>query len=176
LIGIRHTWVFDKMNSAYITIGLDEDKDGSPDPGKLAEAARASLDALAPFDYYTAVKLDGAEGVLGAPSDHQATFVGERLTLRFLLPLNTPAQPKEMTLRIGDPTFFVAFMGPEGANHVALDGAPEGCRVLPNRQDEDGPERTRLLAKDIAAALRGSLNISTAANDDLKGYVGISCP
>ncbi len=173
--GIRHTWIFDPAYSAYTTMGLDTDKDGSPDPDKLEELAEANLASLAEANYFTAVKVDGSPAALASPSDRQATVADDRLVLRFMLPLESPAMAKEMTIRIGDPTFFTALTLLEGAEAAMLDGVPESCRVSIKHPAESGSKDVGRLAQDIAAALRGQLDVPATVNSDLAGQIIVIC-
>ena len=152
LIGIRHVWVFDPVYSAYLTMGL------------------------AAFNFYTAVKVDGVEGDLGSPNDYQATIAGDRLMLRFLLPLKTPTKPKEMALRVGDPAFFVAFTVPEGPDAVTLDGAPESCQVSVKQPEDGGHGGIQRLADDITAALKGQLAASPRNTPDFSNTPDFNAP
>jgi ABC-type uncharacterized transport system substrate-binding protein len=55
--GIRQTWVFDPAYSAYAIMGLNMDRDGRPDQGKLTELADENLTALAEANYFTTMRV-----------------------------------------------------------------------------------------------------------------------
>ncbi|WP_404286833.1 DUF1007 family protein [Microvirga sp. RSM25] len=173
--GIRHTWTFDPAYSAYATMGLDMDRDGNADPAKLADLAETNLASLAEANYFTAVKVGGSPAAFASSSDHQATVANDRLVLRFLLPLKSPAKAEEMTIRIGDPTFFTAFTLPEAADPTMLDGAPESCRVSISHPAASGSEGVERLAQDIAAALRGQLDDPAPMSADPDGQIVVVC-
>lgn len=173
--GIRHPWTFDPAYSSYATMGLDMDRDGNPDPEKLAELAETNLASLAEANYFTAIKVDGSSANLASPADRQATIVNDRLVLRFLLPLGSPAMADEITIRIGDPTFFTAFTLPEAADATMLDGAPEACRVSISHPAASGSEDVERLAQDIAAALRGQLDDPAPMSADPDGQIVVVC-
>ncbi|MFC4173532.1 DUF1007 family protein [Microvirga sp. GCM10011540] len=173
--GIRHTWIFDPAYSAYATMGFDMDRDGNADPDKLAELAESNLASLAETNYFTAVKVDGSPAALAPPEDYQASIASGRLILRFLLPLKTPIQPKELALHVGDPTFFTAFTLPQAADTAMLDGAPEACKASLNRPAESGSEDVKRLAQDISAALRGELDVPATVDSDPAGRITVIC-
>jgi ABC-type uncharacterized transport system substrate-binding protein len=173
--GIRQTWIFDPAYSAYAIMGLDMGRDGRPDPEKLTELADANLASLADTDYFTALKVDGEPAALTSPNNAQASVANDRLVLRFVLPLKSPIKPRELTLDVGDPTFFTAFTLPQAADTTMLDGAPEACRVSINHPAESGSEDVGKLAQDIAAALRGEFDVPATGNSDPAGRITVVC-
>lgn len=173
--GIRHTWIFDPAYSAYATMGFDVDQDGNADPDKLAELAETNLASLAEANYFTAVKVDGSPAALAPPEDYQASIANGRLILRFLLPLKSPIQPKELALDVGDPTFFTAFTLPQAVDTAMLDGAPEACKASLNRPAESGSEEVKRLAQDISAALRGELDVPATVDSDPASLITVAC-
>jgi len=173
--GIRQTWVFDPAYSAYAIMGLNVDRDGRPDQANLTELADASLASLAEANYFTAVKVNGSKASLAAPSDPQASVADDRLVLKFVLPLQSPTKPRELTLDVGDPTFFTAFTLPQAADSAMLSGAPEDCRASINQPAESKAEDIGRLAQDIAAALRGKPVASSPVDSDPAGRITVTC-
>jgi ABC-type uncharacterized transport system substrate-binding protein len=156
-------------------MGHDMDLDGNADPDKLAELAEMNLASLAEANYFTAVKADGSPAALASPGDYQASIANGRLVLRFLLPLKSPIQPRELTLHVGDPTFFTAFTLPQATDTAMLDGAPEACKASLNHPTESGSEDVQRLAQDSAAALRGELDVPATGDSDPAGQIIVVC-
>ncbi len=173
--GIRHTWILDPAYSAYATMGFDMDRDGNADPKKLEELAETNLASLAATNYFTAVKVDGLPAALASPGDYQASIANGQLVLRFLLPLKSPIQPRELMLHVGDPTFFTAFTLPQATDTAMLDGAPEACKTSLNHPTESGSGDVERLAQDIAAALRGELDVPATGDSGPAGRIIVVC-
>ena len=172
---IRQTWVFDRAYSAYAIMGLDMDQDGRLDQGKLTELADESLAALAEANYFTTMRVDGSPAALASPSSSEASVADDRLMLRFVLPLKSPTKPSELTVHIGDPTFFTAFTLRQAADTSVLAGAPEACRVSINHPAESKSDDVERLAKDITAALRGQLDAPATGESAPAGQISVAC-
>ena len=131
LSGFRHTWLFDPAYSAFPDHGPRQyDHDGKPDPDKLAELAKTNVNSLDEFGYFTAVKVNGAKVAFGPPQEYDLGFSDGRLTLRFLLPLATPAKVRKSRrpAEIDDPSFFVAFNLAEGTTSSNSSTRAAPCR------------------------------------------------
>jgi ABC-type uncharacterized transport system substrate-binding protein len=127
--GVRHAWTFDEMYSAFAVQGLG--KDGKPPtPQELAPLAKTNVESLAEFEYFTFAKQDKAKVAFKEPTDVTLEADAQKIvTLRFTLPLETPASPqKPFSFQVYDPTYFVSF-SLEKRNPVGLDHAPPGCSV-----------------------------------------------
>ncbi|WP_158809047.1 DUF1007 family protein [Beijerinckia sp. L45] len=125
--GIRNTWVFDEMYSAFAVQGLE--KDGKlASTADLAPLAETNVTSLAEFDYFTFAKVGGAKLKFGKPIDYTLEErADKRVVLRFTLPLLEPAKiTRFMSFQIYDPTYFVDFEL-SAKDPVALDGPPSGC-------------------------------------------------
>ena len=109
--GVRHTWSFDPEYSAYVTQGLDANKDGKLSPDELASLATTNTENLAEFGYFTKLKVAGKEQAFAEPREAAMRMEGNVLTLSFLLPLKSPAAPGRgvAALEVYDPTYFVSF-------------------------------------------------------------------
>jgi ABC-type uncharacterized transport system substrate-binding protein len=132
---IRHAWTFDKAYSAFVTQGLDTNRDGALSPEELQQLANENTESLVEFDYFTIVKANGAKQPFDAPRDARMTFEDGEVTLAYLLPLKSPVVAgKVLSLEIYDPTFFVAFAMADGKDAVVLaGGAPKGCATTISR-------------------------------------------
>lgn len=125
--GIRSTWLFDEMYSAFAVQGLE--KDGKlATPEELAPLAKTNVDSLAEFDYFTFAKSGGVALKFDKPIDYGLSETPERrVVLRFTLPLKTPAKvARFLTFQVYDPTYFVDFEL-AAKDPVAMSGAPAGC-------------------------------------------------
>src|SRR5215208_3828912 len=130
---IRHRWTFDPGYSAYVTQGLAKNADGKLLPDELLQLAKENVESLADFEYFTALKANGAKQTFDPPRDYDTVFENGQVTLHFLLPLKAPASGKLLTLEIYDPTFFVAFSLAEDKDAVTLENAPKGCAATLTR-------------------------------------------
>jgi ABC-type uncharacterized transport system substrate-binding protein len=127
--GVRHAWTFDPANSSFMTQGLDTNHDGKLTSGELKDLARENALSLAEFDYFTVLKANGHRQEFSEPDQYDMTFADGALTLNYVLPLRSPADPgKTVSVEIYDPTYFVSLsMAPD--NPVTLARAPRGCTV-----------------------------------------------
>ena len=125
--GIRNTWVFDEMYSAFAVQGLE--KDGKlATPKDLAPLAETNVSSLAEFEYFTFAKIGGQKLKFGKPVDYSLEErEDKRVVLRFTLPLAQPIRiARFLSFQIYDPTYFVDFeLAPK--DPVVLAGAPDGC-------------------------------------------------
>src|SRR3954465_13502023 len=91
---IRHAWTFDPAYSSYVTQGLDKNGDGKLSPDELQDLAKENAESLVDFDYFTALKANGAKPALDAPRGYGMTFENGQVQLAFVLPLKaTGAAP-----------------------------------------------------------------------------------
>ena len=134
---VRHAWTFDPAYSSYVTQGLDKNGDGKLTPDELQDLAKENAESLVEFDYFTALKANGAKPTFEAPRDYGMSFDNGQATLAFVLPLKAPARAdKVLSLEVYDPSFFVSFSMAEGADAIKLANAP--CR---DRRSSDRASR-----------------------------------
>jgi len=131
--GVRHSWTFDELFSAYAIQGLDEDNDGKLTREELQPLAQVNVESLNEFDYFTYLGVIGVDEVYGVfrdPVDYWLDYDGVRLTLNFTLPLAEPFDPAqgETAIEVYDPTFFVDFALAETDTAMLVD-APAGCEL-----------------------------------------------
>lgn len=176
LTGFQHTWTFDPAYSAFATLGLDTNRDGKPDPDKLRELAKTNISSMEEFGYFTVAKVNGLKAAFEAPTDYEISFGDSRLTLRFTLPLKTPAKAKLVGLQVDDPSFFVAFTLEPGPHAVRLTGAAKACALSVRRPEKTPPEGVQLLADEIANALKGQIGETSPITKDYKASVIVACP
>ncbi|MGE3872765.1 MAG: DUF1007 family protein [Parvibaculaceae bacterium] len=129
--GVRVEWTFDKAYSAMATEGLDADGDGVYSDAELAPLTQLNLSSLKPYGYFIFMRMNGTVQKFTDPIDPGQSYADGKLTLRFTLPLQHPADPHGGTfaLKVYDPEFFIDFEYAR-TKPVALMGAlPAGCRM-----------------------------------------------
>jgi ABC-type uncharacterized transport system substrate-binding protein len=126
--GIRHTWTFDDMFSAYAVQGLPQQKNGTITREDLSSLAEVNITSLKEFDYFTYARVNDKEVSFADPVDYWMEFKDSRLTLHFMLPLKSPVAAKRLQVEIYDPTIFVDFE-PGKETPVSLVSAPAGCQL-----------------------------------------------
>jgi ABC-type uncharacterized transport system substrate-binding protein len=173
ILGVRHAWTFDEAYSAYATQGLDKNGDGKLTPDELVELAKVNVESLNEYGYFTIAKANGAKLAFTDPVDYSLEFANDRLTLRFMLPLKTPAKAsKAFGLEIYDPTFFVAFTIAEGDDAITLVGAPKGCAVTVARPKPIDTTQQQKLSESFFSALDASSNFG----GQFANKVIVACP
>jgi ABC-type uncharacterized transport system substrate-binding protein len=127
IIAVRQAWQFDKAYSAYASLGLDKNGDGTFSRQELAPLAKVNVDSLKEYKYFTYLTVGGTKVAFKPPTDYFLTSSQGKLTLDFTLPLAKPVKPSGKTvLEVFDPEYFVAFNFP-GHDAIALAHAPAGC-------------------------------------------------
>ena len=129
ILGVRQAWEFDEMYSAFAVQGLG--KNGKPPSREeLAPLAKTNVESLKEFDYFTFAKQTNSKLKFKEPVETTLEADDRKIvTLRFFLPLETPASAKKpFSFQVYDPTYFVSF-GFEKQEPVTLAKAPAGCSV-----------------------------------------------
>lgn len=170
--GVRHRWTFDEAYSAYVTQGLDANKDGKLTPDELQELAKVNTESLSDYNFFTEMKANGARQEFDAPRDPGMSVEGGRLTLSYVLPLKRPASSRVLGVEIYDPTFFVSFSLAEGDDAVRLDGAPKGCAATVTRPKPMDPEKAQTLSESFFNALTAS----SSFGKEFSNRVLVACP
>ena len=129
-IGVRHSWAFDDMYSAFATQGLEQKTKGEFTSEELQPLAKVNVESLKEYDFFTFAKADNKKAEFVDPVDYRLEFNAKDtvLTLHFLLPFKTPVKAKLLRLEVFDPEYFVDFALDE-KDPVALAGAPAGCKL-----------------------------------------------
>jgi len=147
-VGVRHSWAFDDMYSAFATQGLEhKDKDNFT-ADELQPLAKVNVESLKEYDFFTFAKADNKKAEFTDPTDYHLDFNAKDtvLTLHFLLPFKTPVKAKTLRLEIFDPEYFVDFALSENAP-VVLDHPPAGCQLTLGKPQELTAEMVRKLAE-----------------------------
>jgi len=168
---VRHAWTFDEMFSAFAAQGLDKDNDGKLSRAELAELAEVNVTSLEEFSYFSVAKNGKSEIGFGKPTDYWLEADKENvLTLHFTLPLKAAAAPRDFTLEIFDPTFFVGLSFPEGAK-VELVGAPAGCAA-----DATRPKGLDASSSTLSESFFSSLTASSNFGSQFANRIVLRCP
>ena len=173
---VRHLWSFDPAYSAYAVQGLDTNGDGSTSAEELKELASFSTSSLAEFGYFTGLKAGGAKQALEGPRNEGMTFEAGRLTLRFELPLKTPAPSRVLLLEVYDPTFFVEFKAAEEPDAVKLVSAPAGCAVTVTRPKPAAAAGPLGDGKALSESFFQSLNAASNFGASFANRAMVACP
>ena len=147
-VGVRHSWKFDDMYSAFAIQGLDhKDKDNFTSE-ELQALAKVNVESLKEYDFFTYAKADNKKAEFTDPVDYHLDFNAKDtvLTLHFVLPFKTPVKAKALRLEIFDPEYFVDFELAE-KDAVALEQAPTGCELTLGKPQELTAEMARKLAE-----------------------------
>jgi ABC-type uncharacterized transport system substrate-binding protein len=147
-IGVRQSWAFDDMYSAFATQGLEQKTKGEFTTEELKPLAQVNVESLKEYDYFTFAQADGKKALFVDPTDYHLEFNSKDtvLTLHFLLPFKTPVKAKALTLEVFDPEFFVDFQLDKG-NPVALSNAPAGCQLSVAKPKGMTPEMVKRLSE-----------------------------
>lgn len=175
--GIRHAWAFDPEYSAFVTQGLDTNKDGKLTPEELAGLAATNTENLAEFGYFTKLKVGGKDQAFTDPREPAMRMEGNALTLSFLLPLKTPAAPGRgvAALEIYDPTYFVSFAFAEGPEAVTLSGSPPGCTATVTRPKTEAP-KVADAKTGMSEAFFEALTAASNFGEQFANRVIVACP
>ncbi|KQS50431.1 ABC transporter substrate-binding protein [Methylobacterium sp. Leaf361] len=178
LVGVRDTWSFDPEYTAFVTQGLDTNKDGKLSPEELAGLAAENTANLAEFGYFTKLKVGGKEQAFGDPKEPAAHMDDRALVMTFLLPLKTPVQQGRgvATLEVYDPTYFVAFSFAEGADAATLAGAPQGCAATVTRPKTEQPKTADAGSPGMTEAFFEALTAASTYGVQFASRVLVACP
>jgi ABC-type uncharacterized transport system substrate-binding protein len=108
-VGIE--WTFDETYTQYALEGLDTDNDGTFSDAEIKPLTDENIKSLAESQYFTYLKQNGTALAFGPVTEYSQALNTDKLTLSFIVPLVTPADPKsgELDLKVYDPDFFIAF-------------------------------------------------------------------
>ena len=170
--GIRHSWVFDEMYSAFATQGLG-DKEKPPTREQLAPLAKSNVEGLTEFDYFTVVKAGGVKSEFLTPTDYYLEADATRaVTLNFFLPLKTPVSAtKALSVQVYDPTYLIDFKF-ERTEPVVMKGAPQGCSLNISGADPLKPDETKKLSESFFTGLSPGADFGVK----LAARVTVACP
>jgi ABC-type uncharacterized transport system substrate-binding protein len=174
LSGVRHSWSFDKGYSAFVTQGLDKNRDGKLTPDELQDLAKQNIESLAESEYFTVLKVNDTKQAFDAPRDYQMAVANDEATLTFFLPTKVPPPAaKVFAVEISDPTYFVAFSIAEGHDAMKLAGAPKGCSVSITRPK---PMNVAQQQRNLSEAFFQALTSASNYGSQFANRAIIACP
>jgi ABC-type uncharacterized transport system substrate-binding protein len=133
ITGVRYTWSFDEMSSAYIALGTEDRQKGIFSSEKLASLAEAQVASLKSSDYFTNATVNGAKQQFEPPADYRLESEDGVLTLHFRLPFRSPVTGQTLELEVYDPSYFVDIRLAETAP-IELVNPPTQCKFGIARQ------------------------------------------
>lgn len=166
---VRHAWRFDDMFSAFAVQGLDTDGDGKFSREELQDLAEVNVTSLGEFDFFTFGKAGGEDISFSAPVDYWLSHDGTALTLNFTLPVTAAKQADTVRFEIYDPSYFVAFDLLKDTP-VALEGAPEGCRI-----DATGPDGGSEAGKKLTEDFFSNLDPEQGWGEQFASVITVRC-
>lgn len=172
--GVRHTWTFDDMFSAFATTGLQK-TGGTFTREALQPLAKVNIDTLKEYGYFTFAKVNGRrqKDAFGAPIDYWAEYDPKKtiLTLHFTLPFKKPVKAKSFEIKVYDPEFFIDFAFAK-RRPVTLIGAPARCKVATDKPpDSNFPS---LFFKLNQPLVTSEANIGMGA--EFANTISVDCP
>lgn len=170
LVAIEQEWFFDYFYSAFVREELEGD--GGVTQAGLDQIAAENMAELEQFEYFTDVRSGASRVALGEPHDVAIGYRGERLWLRFVIPLSSldMAADGDIAYAIYDPSYYIEMLHLEDEPIMLLGNAAASCQarlVMPNPSME-------------AVALAGSMAIDTQADNSLgelfSEWIYVTCP
>jgi ABC-type uncharacterized transport system substrate-binding protein len=174
LTGIRHSWTFDDMFSAFATMGFPK-TNGTFARETLQPLAKLNVESLKDFDYFTYATVDGKrdKDAFNEPlADYWLNYDAKTtlLTLHFTLPFKKPVTAKTLKIEVYDPTFFIDFAMAKD-DPVTLVGAPARCTVATEKPPDTNFTTTLPLDQ---ALVTSEANIGMGAS--FANTMTVSCP
>jgi ABC-type uncharacterized transport system substrate-binding protein len=144
-------WTFDDNYAQNALEGLDTDGDGAYSKAELDPLTRENIASMKEYDYFTAFRQGAGKLPLQDVTEFGQIYADGRLKLFFKVPLKQPADPKagELTIKVYDPDFFIAFDYVKD-EPVSLDGTlPAGCamELKPLKTDAETDQTLAMLSE-----------------------------
>lgn len=158
---LRDTWLFDEIYTAMVTEDVTRDIEGRPTADGLDKFARLAMKNLAAFHYLTRVDSGGRELGLALPENPSARMIGNRLEVKFKLPLAEPiaASDRPFAYSIYDPTYYIDMVHAHGQDAIQLVGAPSDCRYELEEPHPDPSKVEEAIALDQSGATDNGLGV-----------------
>jgi ABC-type uncharacterized transport system substrate-binding protein len=141
--GVRHAWTFDDMFSTYAVQGIETKVKGQYSREELGPLAQTNVESLKEYGFFTFAKADGKKQKFEEPVDYYLEYRDSLLILHFTLPLKAPVKPKQLSLEVFDPEFFIDFTYAE-KDPVQLVGAPASCQIKFQRPNDGAADAQKL--------------------------------
>jgi len=127
--GLRQTWLFDDLYTAFAVEGIITDGDDKPDQDVLDEILQVNIRNLKEYNYFTKIWLKDATLKLKPVTEMATQMREKRLEMTFVTSLDTPVPfPNTgFSYAIFDPSYYIEVLHTNTAAPVILSGAPDGC-------------------------------------------------
>jgi ABC-type uncharacterized transport system substrate-binding protein len=172
--GVRNTWSFDDMFSAFAIQGLESKTPGAFTREELGPLAQVNVESLKEYAYFTYAKVDGKRqpDAFLEPVDYFLDYDAKQavLTLHFTLPFKNPVKAKALELDVYDPEFFIDF-GFADKDPIRLVGAPAACTASVEKPHDEFFSMTARLNKAFASS---EANIGMGAS--FANRIWVKCP
>ena len=131
-------WRFDEFYSIFAVEGLDANGDGRFDEPELQPLAEVNVTSLRDYRYFTYVSINGGDAEYGKVVDFGSTFEDGLLSLRFVLPLAQPVDPRveSVSFTSYDPSFYISIDAAVDRPVTFAGPAPVGCDLHMERGGE----------------------------------------
>lgn len=132
-IAIEQEWLFDPFYTVFVM--EEAGRDATAQKQALTDLARTNLKNLRDYDYFTEVRANGVKATLGTVREFESELRGDRLWMRFVVPLVDPIDPKasRLSFAVFDPTYYAEILHLEGDIIVFQGPTGSGCfgRIVP---------------------------------------------
>ncbi|WP_316185210.1 DUF1007 family protein [Bradyrhizobium sp. SZCCHNRI1003] len=170
ITGVRHAWTFDDMFASYALQGTESKTRGVYTREELAPLAQTNVESLKEYAYFTFLKADGKKQKFEDPVDYFLEYNDTKLILHFTLPLKAPVKPKQLSVEVFDPSYFIDFQMAD-KDPVRMVSAPAGCKLgLVRPSDGGGVAQTM----NEQTFLSGGANANFGMN--FANKISVECP
>ena len=169
--GVRQAWTFDDMNSTAAVMGIESKEKGKYTREELAPIAKAYVESMEEFDYFTMAQVNGKREKFKKPVEAWADFADGLLTLHFTLPFAAPVKAQRLEVEVFDATWLVDFSFAE-QDAGKLVGAPDKCQLAVLRP---GDGQTQTSSTRLSEAFN-SLAAGNGAGNQYSSRLMVKCP
>ncbi|TVQ41542.1 MAG: DUF1007 family protein [Geminicoccaceae bacterium] len=174
LVGVRHSWTFDRLFSLQATADLVADAEGRFDAQALQPLADLYAETLPPWGFFTEVRATDAAAPQLRARPMRLEHDGQRLTLHLDLDLEPPLPLAAFDqVRVHDRTFYVSISYP------AVDGArlqsETDCTLYLHRPGQLDPALVEALAA-VPASVRELPPELAGRVRDAAHRIELACP
>ncbi|WP_299399935.1 DUF1007 family protein [Pelagibius sp.] len=136
--GLEVEWRFDEFYSVFAVEGLDANGDGRFDEQELQPLAEVNVTSLRDYRYFVYVSVGGRDAEYGKVVDFGSTFEDGLLSLRFVLPLAQPVDPRieSVDFTSYDPSFYISIDAADDRGVTVAGSAPAECDLRMERGGE----------------------------------------
>jgi ABC-type uncharacterized transport system substrate-binding protein len=136
LAGIRVRWKFDDMFSSMVIQDFDTNRNGTFEPGEIKDIKENAFAAVADYDYFTFIKINGTAFKVKFVKDFSAVLTHRQLVYEFFIPCHVSAADtvKKVTVASYDPSYYAALSFAD-EKPVALEKAEKFEVTMSVRED-----------------------------------------